>query len=258
MNFETLVPLLAIILIGSYFQTATGFGLAMIVIGAASGVGLAPVATLAAVVSFVTLTNSVVALPGKMHHIDWSAMRSVALGVVPAIVVGVQLLDYLSAAAADLLQVLLGATIVLSGIVFALRPPQLRARSSGWSFFTSGFLAGLFGGLFGMAGPPVIFQFYRQPLELVAIRNMLILVFACTSGTRTLFVAWQGKLDSEIWTLTAFAVPLVALTTLIGRRFPPPFSALTMRRLVFVALMLIGVRLVSTALPAVLARFVPA
>lgn len=255
MNFETLAPLLTIIVIGSYFQTVTGFGLAMIVIGAGSGLGLAPVATLAAVVSFITLTNSVVALPGKMHHIDWSAIGSVALGVAPAIIVGVLLLDYLSGAATGLLQVLLGATIMLSGIVFALRPPQLKKRSSGWGFFASGFFSGLFGGLFGMAGPPVIFQFYRQPIELVAIRNMLILVFACTSGTRTAFIAWQGKLDSEIWTLTAFAVPLVAFTSLLGRRFPPPVSALTMRRFAFLALMLIGMYLVGTAVPVVLERY---
>jgi hypothetical protein len=35
-------------------------------------------------------------------------------------------------------------------------------------------------------------------MTLVAIRNMLILLFAVTSGMRTLFVALRGQLDLEI------------------------------------------------------------
>ncbi len=46
----------------------------MIVIGTASGLNLAPVASVAALVSLVTLANSAVALPGKLHHIDWRAV----------------------------------------------------------------------------------------------------------------------------------------------------------------------------------------
>ena len=72
-------------------------------------------------VSVVTLVNSAVALPGKLHHIDWPAARAVLAGVVPSIVAGVLLLDYLSSTAASLLQFLLGAVIIYSGVVFALR-----------------------------------------------------------------------------------------------------------------------------------------
>lgn len=248
MSIDILIALLAVIAIGTYFQTVTGFGLGMIVMGVTSGFELVPVGVVAAVVSLVTLVNSAVALPGKLHHIDWQAARAVLAGVVPAIVAGVLLLDYLSVVAARLLQFLLGATIIYSGIVFALRPTQLAERSSTRSFFVSGFFSGLFGGLFGMAGPPVIFHFYRQPMELVTVRNMLLLVFACTSGCRTLFVAAQGRLDAETGLLAGLAVPLVALATVVGRRYPPPFSPTMMRRIAFGVLIVIGMGLVATAL----------
>lgn len=245
-----LLALLAFFAIGTYFQTVTGFGLGMIVMGAASGFDLAPLPVVAAVVSLMALTNSAVALPGKLHLIDWPAARAVLLGVVPAIVVGVLLLDYLSVVAATGLKLLLGAVITYSGVVFALRPTQLPERSPNRSFFASGLLAGLFGGLFGMAGPPVIFHFYRQPMALPAVRSMLLLVFTFTSATRTVFVGAQGGLTAEVWLLTAFAVFLVAGAAFAGRRFPPPVAPSTLRRIAFSVLILIGLSLMASALGA--------
>ncbi|WP_068639665.1 TSUP family transporter [Thauera butanivorans] len=252
MDIETTAALLGVIAVGTYFQTVTGFGLGMIVMGITSGFGLAPITMVAVLISLVTLVNSAVALPGKLHHIDWPASRAVLLGVVPSVVCGVLLLEYLSAAAALLLELLLGITIIYSGIVFMLRPTPLSERSSRGSFFVSGFFSGLFGGLFGMAGPPVIFHFYRQPFSLETIRNMLLLTFAFTSGVRTIFAGTQGTFTQEVWVLVAFTVPLVTLATLAGRRYPPPFSAITMRRIAFGVLILIGGGLVFNAVSSML------
>ena len=250
MNAEAL-PLILVLAAATYFQTVTGFGLGMIVMGATSGMNLLPVATVAAIVSLVTLANSAVALPGRMHGIDWRAARAATLGSLPAIVGGVLLLEYLSSAAAGVLQLILGIVIVQGSVGFALRPVQLDERSSDISFAASGFFSGLSGGLFGVAGPPLIFQFYRQPMDPVAVRNILLLLFTITSAARSLYLGVQGRLDAQIWTLFAVAVPVVALATAIGRRYPPPLAARTMRRLVFMLLMAIGAYLVMSALPAI-------
>lgn len=251
MDAATLLWVVLIVAIASYFQTVTGFGLGMIVMGATSGMGLVPVATVAAVVSLVTLANSMVALPGRMRDIDWRAARAATVGILPAIVGGVLLLEYLSSTAAGVLQLLLGVVIIQGSIGFALRPVQLDARSSDFSFAASGFFSGLSGGLFGVAGPPLIFQFYRQPMDPTAVRNMLLLLFSVTSATRSLYLGVQGRLDTEIWTVAACAVPVVALATFAGRRYPPPVAARTMRRIVFMLLMAIGAYLVMSALPAI-------
>lgn len=247
MGIETLIPVLAVIVIGTYFQTVTGFGMGMIVMGVTSGFDLAPMPLIATVISLLTLVNSGVALPGRLHLIDWPAARAVLFGVVPSIVAGVMLLDYLSASSSMVLKFLLGATITYSGVVFALKPTQLPERSSDRSFLLSGLFSGLSGGLFGMAGPPVIFHFYRQPMDLSAVRCMLLLVFAFTSGTRTVFVATQGGLTPDVWLLTAFSVLLVALATYVGRHYPPPLAPATMRRLAFSVLIVIGISLMGSA-----------
>lgn len=255
MSTEAIAALLVVIAIATYFQTVTGFGLGMIVMGVTSGFDLAPIALVATLVSLVTLVNSGVALRGRLHHIDRRAAVAVLLGALPSIAVGLLLLDYLSSTASNWLQMLLGAVITYSGIVFALRPTRLAVRSPDWSFFLSGFASGLFGGLFGMAGPPVIFHFYRQPFELVVVRNMLLLVFAFTSGMRTLFVAYEGMLTTEVWMIAAITLPLGALATVLGRRYPPGWSAPAMRRIAFSVLIVIGLGLMFSAGSSLIATF---
>lgn len=248
MGFEIPLAFLAIAALAGYFQTVTGFGLGMIVMGATSGLAIAPVTSVAAVVSLMTLANSAVALPGKLAHLDRRVTLATIAGILPAIVLGVVLLDVLSGSAASLVRIALGLVVCYGGLSLVLRPRQRETLSSPASFFVSGALSGLCGGLFGIAGPPVIYQCYRQPMPQVAIRNMLILLFAATSGMRTLFVALRGQLDLEILVLTAWAIPVVALATYVGRRWPPPLSPLAMRRLAFAALMVIGGGLIVSEL----------
>ncbi|PXX94654.1 sulfite exporter TauE/SafE family protein [Halomonas sp. LBP4] len=248
MGVEVLLPFLAIAALAGYFQTVTGFGLGMIVMGATSGLGIAPVTSVAAVVSLMTLINCLVALPGRLQHVDWPSVRAAGLGIVPMIVAGVLLLEYLSGSAATLLRLLLGLVILYGGASLLLRPSRQATLSPLRSFTLFGGLSGLLGGLFGIAGPPLIYHCYRQPIEPVRIRNLLILLFAVTSGVRTLFVVSQGQMNTEILVLTAWSVPAIALSTYLGRRLPLPLSAQTMRRIAFAVLTAIGIGLVMAAL----------
>jgi uncharacterized protein len=248
MTHEQSLLLMTLIGAASYFQTVTGFGLAMIVMGAVSGLGLAPVTSIATLMSLVTLTNSAAALPGKLHHVDWRAVGAAMLGVLPSVVAGAMLLDWLSESASGMLQLLLGAVVLYGGIGAALRPTTLIQRSGDGAFFVSGVFGGLLSGLFGVSGPPLIFQFYRQPLTLVQIRCALILVFALASAARVMVSACEGQLGAAIWIQALLAAPVVMLMTVIGRRYPPPLSAVATRRVAFCVLIAIGAYLVATAL----------
>ncbi|SHE44434.1 Sulfite exporter TauE/SafE [Modicisalibacter ilicicola DSM 19980] len=248
MTPENLLPFLVVTAMAGYFQTVTGFGLGMIVIGLSSSLGIVSVATVAAVVSLQMVVNSAVALPGKLQHVHWPAVRAVVVGLLPAILGGVLLLDYLSASASNLLQLALGGLILYGGISMLLQPSRQTVLSSSGSFFVSGVLSGLCGGLFATPGPPLIYQCYRQPLPLIGISSMLILFFSLTSLVRTLFIAFQGQLDTEILVLAAWSIPVIAMATYVGRRFPPPLSAVMMRRLAFLVLVGIGGGLVGASL----------
>src|SRR5690606_19946647 len=142
-----LVPFILIVVVAVYFHTVTGFGLAMIVMGVASGMGIASVAALASVISIVTLLNSAVTLRGNLQLVNWRIAGGLVAGVLPTSLLGVILLVYLSSTAADIVQLLLGLVIIYGGVNFAWRPEPLQKVSSPSSFAAFGFLGGLIGGL---------------------------------------------------------------------------------------------------------------
>ena len=248
MTPDALPVFLLIIAVAGYFQTVTGFGLSMIVTGAIAGLGLTSVAVVAAVVNVLALVNCAIALPGRSPHIDPRIAVPVIASVVPMIGVGVVLLAYLSSEATSVLRVALGLIIIYGGvsIVWQARP---RERQSGaLSFVAAGACSGLCGGLFGMSGPPLIYQLYRQPIALARIRDLLILIFTITSFTRIVMLGISGQIGRHILILSAFAIPAIAISTFLGRRFPPPLSPRTMRRVICVVLVGIGVELVVSQL----------
>ncbi|QFU00806.1 Sulfite exporter TauE/SafE [Halomonas sp. THAF5a] len=241
MELGGLAATLAIMAVAGYLHTVSGFGLGMIVMGAAGGLGVASVPVLAAVVSLVTLVNSAVALPGSGRSLGAPRILALAVGIAPSIVLGVWLLSWLDATFTALLTLLLGALVLSGGISIGLQPQPRRAESPPWSFAVSGALTGMCGGLFGVPGPPVIYHCYRQPLPLETIRLLLILCFAITSGVRTLYVASQGGLTADVWQLALWSMPVVGGATWLGRRYPLPCSAGLMRRLAMLTLVGLGV-----------------
>ena len=179
-------------------------------------------------------------LPGGIAGLDKRRVGALALGIVPSIAAGVWLLSWLSESAETLLTLLLGALVLYGGLSGGMKPRPHAAGAAPWTFAAWGVFTGLLGGLFGMPGPPAIYHCYRQPLSLNTIRLMLILCFAITSTARTLYVGLQGGLTPEVWGLAVWAMPVVAVATWMGRRFPPPCSAPTMRRVAMLTLVFIG------------------
>ncbi|WP_133407370.1 sulfite exporter TauE/SafE family protein [Parashewanella tropica] len=238
----TLILLLLIIVIGTYFQTATGFGLGIIVTGLATAFGLAELNFIAAVVSLVTLVNCLFVLPKSLYNIDWKISIFAGLAIIPGVILGVQLLSYLSDSATSILQALLGLMIIISGVSSISKVSQNQEKPSSHisTFSIAGFASGFTGGLFGMAGPPLVFHFYRQPFSIVSIRNLLLLLFACSSASRSLFLWSQDQITNEILLLSALAVPLVSITSIIAVKYPIPLKPQSMKKVVFLLLMVLG------------------
>lgn len=247
MLLEQLLPFLVVVALGTYVQTVTGFALGMIVLGCVVQFELASITFTSVIISLLMLANGPIALRGNLQHLDSKALLWSLLGLFPALIFGVFLLNYLSEDFTRILQWVLGLTIICGGLFILLKPEPLAQRSSNPSFAVAGAAAGIFGGLFSIAGPPLVYQFYRQPLRLQQIRLALLAIFLVMNIVRLLVLALQGKLDLDMFWVALFSLPVVTLFTLIGKRFPPPFSDSTMRRLAFTLLILIGISLVTSA-----------
>jgi uncharacterized membrane protein YfcA len=248
MGLETLIPFIAIIAFATYVQTVTGFALGMIVMGSVTVFDLVPITFTSVVISAVTLINGLVAIKGSFHALDLKRVAITCAGIFPGLLAGLILLDHLSESFNNMLQLLLGITIFTGGLLIMLRPEPLKEPSSNAAFVASGAAAGFLAGMFSMAGPPLVYLFYRQPFELKTIRLCLVCIFLLSSTARIIMVGFQGGLTVDMLTFSLMCVPMVMLFTWIGKRYPPPLSATNMRRFAFLLLIIIGLSLMIGAL----------
>ncbi len=248
MDVWMLTVFLAGALLGSYVQSVTGFAMAMILIAVASSSRMVEIPVAAAAVSLLALTNVVLALRGQLHHVERRLFIWLALGQLPAVWVGVALLDALHGDARWLLELALGTFIVLGSLSMMIRPEPRDSLSNPLACVGAGVVGGLAGGLFAASGPILGWFNYRQPLAVNAIRATLLSGFLLTTSMRVTVVGFQGGLTREVWLLTALALPLVVLGTWAGRRFKPPLSEASMKRVAFGLLFCLGVWILTRAL----------
>lgn len=235
---------MACVAVATCAQSLTGFAFGLILLGLVEVLQLAPLADAANVASILTLVQAAVVLKSSRRSIDLPALRDTALGSGIGVVGGVLLLGGLSAGVIVLLRSLLGLTILACAAMLLLRSAPLRERSSRSVFGAYGLASGLMSGLFSSAGPPLVYQFYRQPMDPHAIRQTLVTIFAFNALLRLVLVVPMGNFSGQAAWLSLLALPVVlALTWLIGRH-PPGWSPRSVRRIVCALLALAGSSLV--------------
>lgn len=249
MDPQSLAGLLAISFVAAYTQTLTGFALGLIMMGGAGLTGVIPLPDAAVLVSILVIVNAVQVLRKGWHDIAFRQFVPALCSSLVFLCLGYWLLGLMLSASLDWLKIVLGLLIIVSSIQLSLKPEARKTLSGSFSFASFGAIAGVMGGLFSTAGPPLIYHFYRQPLKPASVRETLVAIFAINAVIRLAIVAGTGQLPgaSFWWGLTA--IPLVILATWLARRFPPPLSPLAMRRAAFLLLFLSGL---SLALPAML------
>lgn len=213
----------------------------MVIMAFSMTLGITTVAETALALNVLSLTNAAVVLPKIWRHTDWSGLWLSLLGLVPGTIGGVILLDMLSSDHTWTLRLLIGAFIILGGLALFLQPQPLTRRSRPASFTAAGAAAGVMGGMFGIAGPPVVLHLYRQPSSILTVRSTLLLGFATLAAVRLVVVAAKPDMSMHAG-LTAgiFAVPVVIVASWLCGRFPPPVSPTAVRRIAFLMLIAMG------------------
>jgi hypothetical protein len=243
---------LACVALATCAQSVTGFALALILLGLTGLLDLAPLAEVANVATVISLCTAGVALRGARDSLDRPIMRSTITGSVFGVAAGVALLAWLSANVVMALRLLLGVVVIACAIIVLVRALPLPQRSSNASFRAFGFVSGVLGGLFSASGPPLVYQFYRQPLPLDAVRDTLVASLAAGGVIRLVMVVASGQFNARSVALSAAGVPLAMAITWWLRRHPPPWPRETVLKVVCVLLVITGVGLIGPALKALL------
>ena len=234
----------ALVAAGAVVQTVTGFALGLIIIAGVTVLDIAEISFSAAVISIITFVNTVVALRNNRRHIDFDYLKWISLGLVPVLVAGVILLEYLSSKYYNFLQTLLGIVIIGAGIMLMITPAPYKEKSSNTATTLCGVLGGLIAGLYSAGGAPLAYYMYRQPVELNVVRATLLAIFAISTFWRTLVVAAAGHIDGRVLVTAGASIPVVVIVTVVTSRFVHQIPDRFVRRLVFVLLIGVGAFLI--------------
>ena len=249
MDIASLVWLLLLAGAAAYVQTLTGFAFGLLMMGGIGMLGLIPLTDAAVIVGILTLINAIQVLLKGWRDVAWREFRLIIGPSLLLLVAGYFLLEYLADTNLDGLRLVLGVSIIAASVQLSLQPHPKAERSAPGTFVVAGALGGFLGGMFSTAGPPLIYHLYRQPLAPASIRETLVLVFGINALLRLVLVGLSGNIPHGTVWWSLLAVPVVIALTHAAKRWPPPLSPLTMRRVAFFLLLMSGL---SLAIPALL------
>lgn len=232
----------------AWVQTLTGFAFGLILMGVVGLFGLIPLPEAAIVASLLVIFNGIMVLRKDWRAIDRKGLGLLLLGSFPGLAIGYGLLLYLATSALSALALILGALIVFASLQMLGRPQPQSQRSGTASFIATGLAGGVMGGLFSTAGPPIIWQMYRQPFTHVMVRATLVSVFFLNAAARLVLVLATTGISSRIWLAAAGALPMVWLGTFMAQKFPPPVPLTVLRRIAAGLLLASGLALCATPL----------
>ena len=238
-EITTLLFLLAVAL-GAVVQTITGFAMGLITMAGIAVMGVADIAFTAAVVSFISLANTGVGLRKGIRFVDWDYMKWMAVGFVPAMVVALALLAWLSEHYYNFLKFLLGIVIILAGSMLMISPEPFSKKTGRTGLSAIGIAGGVIGGLYSAGGGPIAYFMYRQPMDLNVIRYSLLAVIALSTLVRTVLITVSGQMTSGILMMSAVSVPLVIVVTLAVSRYLDFIPEKIVRSIVYIVLLLVG------------------
>jgi len=176
------------------------------------------------------------------RHIAWRGVLLVMVGVAAGIPLGTWLL---SAGDPGVLLTLLGAVLAVIGGVFLLTPDRPPRPTPAWTAPPVGLLSGVLTGLFGTGGPPLIFYYRLQGTNKTTFRGNLMAIFLLMTAVRVPSYAAFGLITApRIWSSLA-VLPAVLLGAFLGDRVHLRIAEASFRRLVSIALVIIGVVLLA-------------
>lgn len=213
-TFTELLVLFAAVFLGTVVQGTLGFGLALILVPAAT---LVSPGSLPAVVLLLTLPMSVFLAFRERRSVDLSGMGYLIGGRVLGSAGGVAMLVLVPAA---YLSVLFGGMVVAAALASAVSGPELSVNRRTQS--VGGVFSGIMGTAAGIGGPPVALVYQNRPGP--EIRGTLAVIFSIGTAVSLLSLVPIGRVTPAHLLLTLELSPALLLGLVTAARLTGPFS----------------------------------
>jgi uncharacterized membrane protein YfcA len=240
-EFEQTACIGGILFFAALARSTLGFGDALIAMPFLTL--MVPMTSATPIVTMVSVFNAMIVLMTDWKHVQ---IRSAANLIVPACF-GIPFGYWFLIGANENLVIGVLAGVVLIFSIWSLRSgTSLRIKSNLWCI-PFGTAAGVLGGAYNTAGPPlVVFGTLRgwTPHEFRATLQGYFLV----AGTFVLVVhSVGGTVTSQVLQYFAWSIPLIVLASILGRKIADRIPQEKFVKVVHVVLVIVGLNLLGAA-----------
>ncbi len=207
---ELLAVGMAMVFVAALIRGFTGFGFSIAAVPLLSLI--LPPAQAVPTVLVLQLLVSVNGFRGAMRICDWRSVRILAIGAVVGTPAGLWCLAHLPQAPVRLCI----AAIVLVAVGVLGRGMRMAVAPTGARMLPFGAIAGLFNGLAGMPGPPVIAFYLASPIDTGVARASMIVFFLVTSVIALLPLTAVGMISGPMVVAALCGFPAVWFGSWLG------------------------------------------
>lgn len=227
----------AVVFVAVFVQGVLGFGLALISMPLL--VGLVGIRIAAPLVALVGIASQVAMLLYYRQALEITAIKSLAIGSVLGIPLGVLAL---SQVAEGVVTALLGVVVLAYGVygLAGLRLPKLRQASWGYGL---GFAGGVLTGAYNTGGPPLILYGNACEWPPAQFKGNMQALFLLHSVTVLITHAIAKNFSPAVFDGFLVTIPAIIAGLVGGLRMARLLKSETFRKLVLVGLIVLGIGL---------------
>jgi uncharacterized membrane protein YfcA len=226
-----------VLVVAEAIYVLLGFGAGLIAVGSLALL-LPDVRDVVVLLLLVSLPAELLVVTTSWRDISWRGVALLMMGIAIGIPAGGWLLG---TGDPEFLLRLLGLVLVAVGGVFLLSPTTRDRPWPGWVGPPVGLISGLLTGLFGTGGPPLVLYYQLAGVDKAAFRGNLMAIFLFMTLVRVPSYAGLGLITAERLWSGLLVLPAVVVGAWLGHRLQLRIEERTFRRLVSIALVVLGV-----------------
>jgi len=233
--FSTLA-VVGIVALASFVRSAIGFGMGLV---AMPLLGLVlDVQTATPMLALSGMAMSILIVGQDWKHVEWRSLRHLLIGAVLGIPLGILLLKGLPPGP---VKIVLGVVVVLFAIYGLFGRNRMPLRPTPITAGLLGFVSGSLASGFNIGGPPVVAYATLQRWDPPVFRATLQGYFLVAGIVSLIGHGVAGLWTIDVAKLAAVTLPAMAIGTLIGRRVNRRIDPMRFRRVIYVALLILGI-----------------
>lgn len=221
---------------GSFVQTATGFGCAIIIMS--MWPMLLPVPETTQLLLFGTLVQSGYVAFKFRRHINFKIVTVPLILALAGTCLGITLL--LNADNTTAVRVI-GIMLIVLAVYFLVFNKRISIPENIWTASMAGAVSGVLSGFFNIAGPPIVLYYSAAAKDKEEYTGTVQFLFAAMVAFKMVFLGVKRGLSEMVLTHAPFVIAGSTLGMILGLRLFSKLSTVTIKKMVYILMIVAGI-----------------